>query len=221
MDSISHSFHAFRQLPPELRLRVWTLALPPPRVIELTWMSQARSVTSKSPTPAILHACEESRYNTIQFYEQVNFGDCSQIILVDFERDTIFFGPGCRHLVPSGKSDPWVMQNRKVIRDIKNSVSLQHHMVLAAFDCEFLLGMEDSERERSLHGILDSMEKLTDVVVVKTVEGSQKATDGPLEPALSDSRMDSCISRLHTFQSLRTGRAKLALSKAAHKLTSK
>jgi hypothetical protein len=81
--------------------------------------------------------------------------------------------------------------------------------------------MEDTERERSLHDILDSMEKLTDVVVVKTVEGSQKAMDGSLEPVLSDFRMDSCISRLETYLGLREGRSKLALSKAVHKSMSK
>ncbi|KAH7418261.1 hypothetical protein BKA64DRAFT_194725 [Cadophora sp. MPI-SDFR-AT-0126] len=221
MDSISPSFHVFRQLPPELRLRVWSLALPPPRVIELTWMSQARSVTSKSITPAILHACQESRHNTIQFYEQIQFGNCSQVILIDFERDTLFFGPGCRHLVPSGKSDPWVMQNRKVIRDIKTSVLLQQNLVLAAFDCEFLLGMEDSNREHSLHGTLDSMKRLMDVVVVKTVKGSQKSIDGSLEPVLSDFRMDLCIIRLETYQGLREGRPKFAVSKAVHKSMSK
>ncbi|KAK0124339.1 hypothetical protein ONS95_009307 [Cadophora gregata] len=215
------SFHAFGQLPPELRLRVWIFALPPPRVIELTWMSRARSVTSKSGAPAILHACRESRYSTIQFYQQIQFGYCSQAVLLDFDRDTLFFGPGCRHLVPSGKSNPWVMQNRKVIRDIKSSVSLQQNLVLAAFDCDFLLSMEDSEQERALHDILDGMEKLTDVVVVKTVHGSQRTMDGSPEPVLSDARMDSCISRLEIYNCMREGRSKVALNKAVYKSISK
>ncbi|KAL5326876.1 hypothetical protein ACEPPN_004565 [Leptodophora sp. 'Broadleaf-Isolate-01'] len=216
MASIISSFNHFQQLPPELRLRVWALALPPPRIIELTWTSRARSVTSKSTTPAILHACQESRYSTIGYYKEVQLGTCSQAILVDFERDTIFLGPGCRHLVPSGKSDPWVMQNRKVVRDIKSAVSLQQHLGLVAFDCEFLLGMEDSEREHSLHEILDSMEKLKQVVVVKTVDGQKKAS-GSLEPVLSDHRMDMCIGRLETYQDLGGDRPRFTLSKAMHK----
>ncbi|KAH7360582.1 hypothetical protein BKA65DRAFT_493539 [Rhexocercosporidium sp. MPI-PUGE-AT-0058] len=217
MASIISSFHHFPRLPPELRLRVWTLALPSPRIIELTWKSQARSLTSKSITPAILRTCHESRYSAIQYYKKVQLGNCTQVILVDFERDTIFFGPGCRHLVPSGKSHPWVMQNRKVIQDIKSSVLLQQNLVLVAFDCEFLLGMEDSEREHSLHDILDSMEKLTQVVVVKTVDGKEEPGNGSLEPVLSDDRMDLCISSLETYQGLREGRSKLALSKAVHR----
>lgn len=56
------------------------------------------------------------------------------------------------------------MQNRKVIRDISSSVSLQRNLTLVAFECEFMLGLEDSEREKSLHGILDGMERLKHVV---------------------------------------------------------
>lgn len=56
------------------------------------------------------------------------------------------------------------MQNRKVIRDISSSVSLQRDLTLVAFECEFMLGLEDSGREKSLHGILDGMERLKHVV---------------------------------------------------------
>jgi hypothetical protein len=68
-DKMPTTFHDFQNLPPELRLRIWTLSLPPPRLVPLTYSPIAQSpykfdwdgCTSTAPIPAILHINSESR----------------------------------------------------------------------------------------------------------------------------------------------------------------
>ncbi|KAL2074792.1 hypothetical protein VTL71DRAFT_8571 [Oculimacula yallundae] len=211
------SFHLFSQLPPELRLRIWTFATPSSRIIELTWTSSTRSLTSKTPNPSILRACHESREHILPLYKSLTFENSPQNILVDFSKDTMFFGPGCKHLVPSGRSSPWVKQNQKVVRDINTSSLLSQNLMLVAFDCEFLLGLEESEREKSLEGMLDALIIVGHVVVVKTVDGDEMGNEGELQPVLSDWRMDGCLRRLEAYRESRKERAKLVLSKAVYK----
>jgi hypothetical protein len=63
-------FHCFPNLCPELRLRIWTLIIPPPRFVPLTNSRLPPSsshnhdrsgCTSTAPIPAILHVNRESR----------------------------------------------------------------------------------------------------------------------------------------------------------------
>jgi hypothetical protein len=88
------------------------------------------------------------------------------------------------------------MQSPKVIRDTKGSVSLQHSLLLVSFGCEFVLAMEGSERERSLHEILGGMWSLADVVTVKTMDGRRFGEYGTQVPVTSDERRDPCSARL-------------------------
>ena len=125
---------------------------------------------SKTAPPAPLHACCESRDELIRKYDGLRFGNSSQVILIDYSLDVLYFGPGCRHLTPSGRSSPWVELNRKLMRDIIGSKSLQQNLRVAAFDCSFLSAMEhatDYASSLRTHDLFGSMTKLTDVSVVR------------------------------------------------------
>jgi hypothetical protein len=64
------NFHCFPNVCPELRLRIWALIIPPPRLVPLTHSRLPKSslnnhdrsgCTSTAPIPAILHVNRESR----------------------------------------------------------------------------------------------------------------------------------------------------------------
>ena len=166
-------FTCFPRLPTEIRLRVYQLALLR-RFVELAWNSKAQSIISKTPPPAILRTCHEPRRYGIEFYTELRFGDCFQVILVDFERDIVYFGAGCKHLAPSPGA--WVKQNPKVIRDILDSKILRQNMSIAVFDCEFILAMEYSDPNKTMHEICGSMEKLHNAIIAKTSTEDEEAS---------------------------------------------
>jgi hypothetical protein len=170
-------FTCFPRSPTEIRLRVYQLALPR-RFVELAWNSKAQSIISKTPPPAILRTCHEPRRYGIEFYTELRFGDCFQVILVDFERDVVYFGAGCKHLVQSG-SGPGarVKQNPKVIRDILDTKILRQNVSIAVFDCVFILAMEYSDRNKTMLEICGSMEKLHDVIIGKTNTEDEEVAD--------------------------------------------
>ncbi|CZR67215.1 uncharacterized protein PAC_17114 [Phialocephala subalpina] len=66
--SIPTTFKSFQKLPIELRLIIWNLALPGPRVVEIEWSKRTDSrfcPTDSSYTPcAFFQACKESREST-------------------------------------------------------------------------------------------------------------------------------------------------------------
>ncbi|CZR54386.1 uncharacterized protein PAC_04270 [Phialocephala subalpina] len=161
------SFPYFPKLPAELRLRIWEYASPPPRIVEIAWSSKVRSLVSLTRMPPILHTCHESRQAHIRKHQNLTFGESNQRIFVNFNTDTLFFGPGCKHLVPSGKSNPWVKQNRKVVSDITNSSVLKQNLALVAFDRGFLVAMEFQEYTvRQLGEILDVMVGISSLTLV-------------------------------------------------------
>jgi hypothetical protein len=167
------SFSYFPQLPAELRLKVWSLATPLPRIIELTWNSKAHAICSRTAPAAILQACRESRHELIGSYGPLRFGEGSTVILVNFQHDIIFFGPGCNHVVTSGKTSPWVRMNPKMIRDITASDSLRH-LRITAFDSGFLNSFEKSDEAFRLSEICKNMESLSDVFVVRTEDWEER-----------------------------------------------
>ena len=179
MAAIIESFPQFPILPGELRNLIWASALPEPRVVEIAWSSISRSLISTTPTPAVLRACRESRRETISNYNGLQFGESSLVVLVDYERDTVYFGRGCKHMVPSGKSCPWVKQNPKIVRDILESTSLNQRLRFVAFDCEFILALDDSPRSRTILDVYRGMLRLQDVTIVNFPE-DEVADDGYL-----------------------------------------
>lgn len=102
MPAAATTFTCFRKLPPELREKVWSLALPGPRVVQMRikltvakYSKHQRGFHLKSTTliPNMLHTCSESRTIALQHYE---LGMASHLsrghTYIDFARDIIYFG---------------------------------------------------------------------------------------------------------------------------------
>jgi hypothetical protein len=60
MASSYDSFPRCSELPTELRLKIWEYAISSPRIIELSWDSNVRSIVSMTTPPAPLRGCHES-----------------------------------------------------------------------------------------------------------------------------------------------------------------
>ncbi|KAI0118620.1 hypothetical protein GGR51DRAFT_127062 [Nemania sp. FL0031] len=110
-DSSEPSFHLFSQLPPELRLMIWSFTLPGPRIISLRCeprpatqggsyepegplhgkpMLQCRS---PAPVPTTLHVCGESRYEALRRYKLLfGIGGAPGTIYFDPLSDALYFG---------------------------------------------------------------------------------------------------------------------------------
>jgi hypothetical protein len=117
----SAAFARFRDLPPELRIKIWQHAMPAARTIfvsssshtsqdgqKLAYQSlddafastqqvdeELKELTWRSRTgvPALLHVNAEARHEALKHYTPALGGsNSSPRVFVDFERDTIFFG---------------------------------------------------------------------------------------------------------------------------------
>ncbi|KAI1142134.1 hypothetical protein F5Y05DRAFT_409282 [Hypoxylon sp. FL0543] len=66
------SFTLFSLLPTELRLHIWRHTCHP-RVVEVLYDSQNDRCTTPTAPPAILHACQESRFEALRIYKR-SFG---------------------------------------------------------------------------------------------------------------------------------------------------
>lgn len=103
------SFTKFGDLPPELRVSIWQLAMPEARtvVVQSPYTKRSRGPTSlesllpgsqdtwQSATqiPALLHVNSEARYEALKHYSlSLGVGAAEPRIYVDFKRDTVFFG---------------------------------------------------------------------------------------------------------------------------------
>ncbi|KAI0871970.1 hypothetical protein GGS24DRAFT_37492 [Hypoxylon argillaceum] len=106
------TFTKFRDLPPELRIRIWQFAMPEPRTVviksphtrskpeptsldeilpsplgaELGWHSTTQ-------IPALLHVNYEARYEALKRYSlSLSIGNAQPRVYIDFDRDTLFLG---------------------------------------------------------------------------------------------------------------------------------
>jgi hypothetical protein len=166
MASTSNYFPKFSELPKELRLEIWDQAALFPRIVELSWKSKPPSVVSITATPPVLHTCREARYEVIGHFEELKFEGSSQVIFLHYSVDTILFGPGCKHLVPSGKTQPWIELNRKLMRDILSSSLLAQNLKVAAFDYRFLLAL-DAAGATSMGALYERMKNLEEVNIIR------------------------------------------------------
>jgi hypothetical protein len=102
-------FHAFSDLPKEIRLQIWKHALPSPRLIEIFfsnkndptiqnhygWHFKGEWIWASSPIPrsSLLDVVDEARRVLLESYEQVSISNevesNSSTIFVDFARDTL------------------------------------------------------------------------------------------------------------------------------------
>ncbi|KAL9469106.1 hypothetical protein ACSS6W_010800 [Trichoderma asperelloides] len=109
------SFHSFAKLPTELRLRIWELSLPSPRLVPIQCGSNSISLPesshstpltssrqnsmtvgcmSSAPIPVNLHVCAESRLEALQTYRpSFGFARGPGQILFNPEIDIMYFGP--------------------------------------------------------------------------------------------------------------------------------
>ncbi|KAK0376581.1 hypothetical protein CLIM01_06060 [Colletotrichum limetticola] len=55
------TFHLFKDLPPEIRTKIWRLAAPKPAVVERISNSTTLAYELHRPVPALLQVCQESR----------------------------------------------------------------------------------------------------------------------------------------------------------------
>ena len=53
------TFHPFPRMPSELRLKIWKLNMPGPRVIELKYSKKIYHAVSPTPALVLLHICRE------------------------------------------------------------------------------------------------------------------------------------------------------------------
>ncbi|ORY71089.1 uncharacterized protein BCR38DRAFT_3433 [Pseudomassariella vexata] len=105
------TFDRFRQLPPELRIKIWQHAMPPARTIVVKPPRQQETPTSidealvqsqddteqtwrsNAQIPALLHVNAEARHEALKHYKlSLAVGKAQPQIYVDFIRDTLFFG---------------------------------------------------------------------------------------------------------------------------------
>ncbi|RYC64675.1 hypothetical protein CHU98_g1547 [Xylaria longipes] len=117
------SFTKFRDLPPELRIKIWQFAVPEARTVVIkspftrqnhipTSLDEAlpqahdgeETWQSTTQIPALLHVNAEARHEALKHYSlSLGVGKGQPRVYVDFDRDTIFFGgaelqPTCRSL---------------------------------------------------------------------------------------------------------------------------
>ncbi|KAH8816912.1 hypothetical protein F5884DRAFT_853342 [Xylogone sp. PMI_703] len=86
------TFPSFSLLPPELRLKIWLSAMPPPRIVPVQFCRPLDVYASPIANPALLAVCSESRALCLQRYSKLLLNPkYDSHIYVDFDRDTIFF----------------------------------------------------------------------------------------------------------------------------------
>jgi 2EXR family len=96
--STPSTFELFPTLPFELRLKIWDLVLASPRAVTVSCQREkldrerrfAKAFTSKTPPPALLHVCRESRFEALSTYKPSFKTETSPIYTyVRFEQDEI------------------------------------------------------------------------------------------------------------------------------------
>lgn len=106
------SFALFSSLPTELRLKIWSLNLPGPRVVPIHYTYTSADSTSPKPhdavmggctsiakIPANLHTSRESRYEALMSYElSFNLQHSQAKTFFNPAIDVLYFGPKDGHL---------------------------------------------------------------------------------------------------------------------------
>ncbi|KAK5989076.1 hypothetical protein PT974_10574 [Cladobotryum mycophilum] len=109
--SKSDSFRSFSKLPAELRLKIWNLSHPGPRLVSIQCGSNISSIsdsakpqassraapngcTSSTTIPNTLHACAESRREALKHYRPAfGFARGPGHVLFSHDNDIMYFGP--------------------------------------------------------------------------------------------------------------------------------
>ncbi|RDA85013.1 hypothetical protein CP532_2047 [Ophiocordyceps camponoti-leonardi (nom. inval.)] len=106
-DNSGH-FHLFPLLPPELRLKIWNMNLPPGRIVPIRCGAASPSIhekqgpsrgdvtgfTSNAPIPVNLHVCSESRAEAVKRYRcAFGFARGPGKVIFNPDDDILLFGP--------------------------------------------------------------------------------------------------------------------------------
>ncbi|RDA91510.1 hypothetical protein CP533_4586 [Ophiocordyceps camponoti-saundersi (nom. inval.)] len=104
----SGHFHLFPLLPPELRLKIWNMSLPPARLVPIRCSAASPSFhekqgpsrgdapgfTSNAPIPVNLHVCAESRAEALKRYRRAfGFAHGPSKVIFNPDDDILLFGP--------------------------------------------------------------------------------------------------------------------------------
>lgn len=104
----SYEQHSFHKLPAELRLKIWKLNLPTPRLVSIrcgskllsstdapaNTRSSTNGCTSDAPIPINLHVCDESRREAFKAYQpKFGFARGPGQVIFNTESDILYFGP--------------------------------------------------------------------------------------------------------------------------------
>ncbi|KAJ3573192.1 hypothetical protein NPX13_g4789 [Xylaria arbuscula] len=105
------TFAKFRELPAELRIKIWQFAMPEPRALVIKSPYSRKTVPtsldkvlpggldgaetwhSPAEVPALLHVNCEARHEALKHYSlSLGVGQAEPRVYVDFDHDTLFFG---------------------------------------------------------------------------------------------------------------------------------
>lgn len=106
------SFRLFKSLPVEIRVQIWSLNIPGPRIVEVKLMPRTKELSmgnlssfqcTKNPQIANLAVCQESRYEALKVFS-LAFPDrlSPGRLMVNFSTDTVLFN--CLRLLPKSTS---------------------------------------------------------------------------------------------------------------------
>jgi hypothetical protein len=90
------TFHCFQELPVEIRLKVWRETCRVHRIVEIICNLKRpkwNKFASRTPAPALLHACQEARMEGLRHYEMLpGYGDRRRYreTYVNWDVDSIF-----------------------------------------------------------------------------------------------------------------------------------
>jgi outer membrane phospholipase A len=91
-------FHCFDKLPVELRVMIWKLLIPGPRIIKVNFNQKNKrkigaKLTATIRIPILLHIKKETRNLALKYYQRIAFQypKYKMGFFIDFERDALFF----------------------------------------------------------------------------------------------------------------------------------
>lgn len=86
----SPSFHQFKRLPAEIRLQIWTLNLPPGRIVQVHYNIHIGKFWTTTPSPTNLLVCYESRFEMAKQWP-LRFGTRGHppLIRINLDIDTV------------------------------------------------------------------------------------------------------------------------------------
>ncbi|KAG9253945.1 uncharacterized protein F5Z01DRAFT_674821 [Emericellopsis atlantica] len=204
--SAHHDFHLFSQLPPEIRLRIWSLNLPQTsRLIPINANTPSSPSNSKQsspsrgasgctttiPVPPNLHVCSESRLHALQtFTPSFGFARTQGRIPFDSSRDMVYFPrlPGLAASSSSFRSFLLLCCPDELSRLRRVAV---HEDVLGVDDACYHSGIAVGRTMEIITLIRARLPSVDEVIFVSTREDSGRRLQMQVETAVRDQCEDT------------------------------